>query len=204
MRYTAVATGFFALALSACGTINSMLKSSADDRFNAGMVALRRGDFAQASTDLGWVAEHYPDKDVGRQALLVVAALEVDPRNPRRRLAMGADLAGSYLKLEDKERWTEPVAQSLFLLAEELGAAEERVAAAEADRLAAERRANERDLPKYPEQSRTVPARLHSLEDERDRLSKRIEQLEAEVAERDKRLAEKDKELERIRKTIRS
>jgi len=204
MRYTAVATGILALAISACGTINSMFNSSAEERFTAGMVALRRGDFAQANTDLTWVAEHHPDKEIGRQALLAVAALEVDPRNPRRRLSMGRELAASYLKLEDRERWTEPVAQSLYLLAEELGAAEERVAAAEADRLAAERRANMDNLPKLPEHIQTAPAKLHAAQDERDKLAKKVEQLEEQIAERDKQLAEKDKELERIRKTIRS
>ena len=204
MRYTAVATGLFALAISACGTINSMLNSTAEERFSAGMVALRRGDFAQASTDLTWVAEHYPDKSEGRQALLIVAALELDPRNPRRRLEMGRDLAGSYLKTEDMERWTEPVAQTLRLLAMELGAAEERVAAADADRLAAERRANLGDLPKFPENAQTLSTRLHQAQDEREKLSKKVEQLEEQIVDRDKKLAEKDKELERIRKTIRS
>ncbi len=204
MRYTAVAAGVFALAISACGTFNSMSKSGAEDRFESGMVALRRGDFAQASTDLGWVAEHRPEDRIGHQALLIVAAIEVDPRNPRRRLAMGADLAGSYLKYEDKDRWTEPVAQSLYLLAVELGAAEERVAQAEADRLAAERRINEDLLPRLPEPARSVPARIHTLEDERDKLAKKVQTLEEQIADRDKKLAEKDKELDRIRKTIRS
>src|SRR5262245_20474560 len=120
MRYTAVATVLSVLAISACATINSVFHSNADERFNAGMVALSRGDFAQARTDLGWIAEHYPDDKIGQQALLIVAALEMDPRNPRRRLSVGSDLAGSYLKLDDKERWTEPVAQSLYLLAMEL------------------------------------------------------------------------------------
>jgi hypothetical protein len=204
MRYTAVATGILALAISACGTLNSVFNSNAEERFTAGLVALRRGDFAQANTDLRWVAEHYPDKEIGREALLAVAALEVDPRNPRRRLAMGVDLAESYLRQEDKERWSEPVVQSLRLLAMELGSAEERVAVAEADRLAAERRANLGDLPTLPEQMKSLPARLHAAEDERDKLTKKVEQLEEQIADRDKKLAEKDKELERIRKTIRS
>jgi hypothetical protein len=204
MRFTAVAAGIFALALSACGTFNAVFHSNRNDRFESGMAAVRRGDFAQANTDLNWVADHHPNDEIGRRALLIMAALELDPRNPRRGLARGADLAGAYLKSDQNERWTEPVAQSLYLLALELGAAEERVAQAQADRLAAEHRANEGSLPRFPEPSRSVPARLHAVEDERDKLAKRVQTLEEQIADRDKKLAEKDKELDRIKKTIRS
>jgi hypothetical protein len=204
MKFTPLVAGIFALALSACGTFSAVFHSGQDDRFESGMVAIRRGDFAQANTDLNWVAEHHPNDELGRRAVLVLAAIELDPRNPRRRLAMGADRAGAYLKSDANERWTEPIAQSLYLLALELGAAEERVAQAQSDRLAAEHRANENEVPRFPEMGHTVPARLHALEDERDNLKKKVQTLEEQIADRDKKLGEKDKELERIRKTIRS
>ena len=69
------------------------------------------------------------------------------------------------------------------------GDAEDRVEKAEAAQ------ANRpRELPKLP--GPTVTARIKTVEQDRDRLAKRVTALEAQ-------LADKDRELERIRKTIR-
>ncbi|HSL78098.1 MAG TPA: hypothetical protein VK877_00430 [Pseudolabrys sp.] len=204
MRYSALAIGLLALSVSACATVNSLFDDRADERFSAGMAALSRGDYSQANTDLGWVAENYADERVGQRALLILSGLEVDPRNPRRRISLGADLAAAYLRLPEKERWTDPVAQALYLLALELGAAEERVAQAEADRQAAERRAYDALLPQLPESASTVPTRLRAMTEERDKLARKVEQLETDLADRDKKLADKEKELDRIRKTLKS
>lgn len=196
MRYKALATGMLALALPACATIDTMFgsKSGSDDRFAEGLAAAQRGDFPAAHRALSWVIENHGSEPIGQRALLTVAALEMDPRNPQRRLALGADLAGAYLSTRTED-WSQPVAQTLYLIALELGAAEERLAQAEADRRDAERRADVIDLPRLPAASTTVPARMKVLTEERDKLAKKVEQLEKDVAE-------KDKELERIRKTL--
>lgn len=198
MRYNALAASFVVLAISACATVGSMFDDEREQRYNAGLTALRAGDYAAASEHLGWVAERNAGDAVGQQALLMVAALEMDPRNPNRRLPLGSDLTGSYLKLERTPAWTTPVAETLYLLAVELGAAEDRAAQAEADKEQAENRL------RLPENAPTMASRLRAAGDERDKLAKKVEQLEAQVAERDKKLAEKDKELERIRKTLKS
>src|SRR5688500_11973887 len=201
MRYSALATGLLALALPACATFDTVLGSKADDQFENGIVALQRGDFESASKSLSWVIERHRDEPVGQQALLVVSALEMDPRNPSRRLALGADLAGAYLQNKNRPEWSRPVAQTLYLLALEMGATEERLAEAEAEKREAERKV-EIGLPSLPTTSSTVPARLRALSDERDKLARRVELLESQVADRDKKLDEKEKELERIRKTL--
>jgi hypothetical protein len=200
MRYSALATGLLALALPACATFDTVF-GSGPDRFDTGIAALQRGDFAQASNDLNWVILKHPNDPIGQRALLASASLEMDPRNPQRHLALGADLAATYLQ-KAKEPESQALAQTLYLLALELGAAEERLAQAEADKRQAEQRAEWAQLPKLPASSTTVPARLRTLTEEKDKLAKRVETLEQQVAERDKKLDEKEKELERIRKTL--
>ncbi len=201
MKYSALATGALALLLPACATVNSYFDSRADERFAVGLSALQRGDYVAANQELGWVVERYGEDDVGQRALLAVAAMEMDPRNPQRRLALGADLAGTYLRLDGQPEWVVPVAQTLYLLSMEMGAAEERVALAEAEKQEAVRRIEEVRLP---DSLATVPARLRAVKEDRDRLFRKVEQLEVQLADRDKKLAEKDKELDRIRKTLKS
>ena len=167
-----------------CGTFASVRGDDPKDRFTAGVRSLAAGDFAAARSDLGWVAQHYPRAEEGQRALLVLVALEADPRNPSRRIDAGAELAASYLRLPEREDWLEPMAQTLYLIGLELGVAEQRVEEAEAKK---------RELPKLP--GPTVSARIKNVEQDRDRLAKRVTALEAE-------LAEKDRELERIKKTI--
>jgi hypothetical protein len=198
MRYKALAAGLLTLGFAACATVGSVFERERQTHFDTGVRALKAGDYATASENLGWVAQQNANDELGQQALLMVAALEMDPRNPQRRLPLGSDLAGSYLKLSRAPIWTTPVAETLYLLAVELGAAEDRAAQAQADREQAENRL------RLPENSPTVTSRLRSLSEEKDKLAKRVTQLEEQVADREKKLAEKDKELERIRKTLKS
>ena len=175
--------------LTGCATLKASLESRGEERFEQSLAALARGDYRAAHEGLSWVARNDPDEKHGRRALLVLAALELDPRNPARRIAVGADVAASYLELSERAPWTDPLAQTLYLLGLELGAAEERVEKAEreAERVAAR-------LPELP--GPTVAARIRNVEQERDRLKTRVETLE-------KQLDEKEQELQRIRKTIR-
>jgi outer membrane protein assembly factor BamD (BamD/ComL family) len=198
MRYSALAAGLLALALSACASIGSMLKNG-EDHYEAGLRAFKAGDYAGASEHLSLVAGDAPEDKKGRQALLMLAALEMDTRNPNRRLALGSDHAGSFLKLKGTEPWMSSIAQTLYLMSVELGAAEERAAQAEADKQQAEG-----ILQALPKDFQSWPSRLRASEEKTDRLAKKVEQLEAQVADRDKKLIEKDKELERIKKTLKS
>jgi hypothetical protein len=187
MKRAAFVVAMLAGWLAGCATLSSVTTSSAEKRFDSGVRALASGDYATAHKDLAWVAEHYPDKDEGQRALLILAALEMDPRNPARRAEVGADLAATFLRLPERDSWVDPVAQTMYLLGLELGAAEERAQRAER---AAEA---QRELPKLP--GPTVSARIKSIEQERDRLQVRVTSLEEQVGGL-------QRELERIRKTI--
>ena len=170
-----------------CASLTSLGQSDGHARFDSGIKALAEGNYSAAHRDLAWVAERFAHEDAGQRAVLVLAAMELDPRNPARRPDAGSDLAGTFLQLPDRDGWIDPVAQTLYLLGLELGAAEERAQRAE--------RAVElqRQLPTLPGPS--VTARIRAVEQERDRLARQVTALE-------EKLAEMDRELERIRKTI--
>jgi hypothetical protein len=182
------AVGIAGLLVS-CATLKAPFESSAEERFDQGLEALARGEYPVAYGHLSWVAEHHSHEKYGQQALLALAAMELDPRNQSRRIEVGADMAANYLRLPEKPLWTQPVAQTLYLLSLELGAAEERAERAERQ---AERVAEK--LPNLPGPS--VTAKLRTTEQERERLARRVDALE-------KQLQEKEQELERIKKTIR-
>lgn len=184
MRRATLLVAAIACLSVGCSTFASVWSAESEDRFKAGVRALERGDFAAARSDLTWVAQNYRHAKEGQRALLVLAALETDPRNPTRRIDAGAELAASYLRLEKRDEWLQPIAQTVYLVALELGVAEQRVEEA------AQR---ERELPKLP--GPTVAARIRTIEHERERLARRVTSLEAQ-------LAEKDRELQRIQKTI--
>jgi hypothetical protein len=164
---------------------SSLWRGGGDNRFDAGVRALVMGNYAGARSDLSWVAQNNQRTEEGQRALLILAALEMDPRNPNRRIDAGAELSASFLRLPTREEWLEPIAQTLYLVGIELGVAEQRVEQAEQQR--------KRELPKLP--GPTVSARIKNIEQERDRLAKRVSTLEEQ-------LAEKDRELQRIKKTI--
>jgi hypothetical protein len=168
--------------------LTSLLRSDEEERFEAGMRALGNGDYVAAHRELSWVAEHSAHKSEGQRALLVLASMEMDPRNPSRRTDVGADLAATFLRLPERDAWVDPVAQTMYLLGLELGAAEERAQRAER---AAE--TQPRELPRLP--GPTVNARIRAVEQERDRFAARVATLEEQLAAR-------ERELERIRKTI--
>ena len=116
------AVGIAGLLVS-CATIKAPFGSSAEERFDDGLEALARGDYRVAYEHLSWVAEHHSHEKYGQQALLTLAAMELDPRNQGRRIDVGSDMAANYLRLPEKPLWTQPVAQTLYLRSLELDAA---------------------------------------------------------------------------------
>ncbi|HUP89693.1 MAG TPA: hypothetical protein VM100_10090 [Longimicrobiales bacterium] len=172
--------------LAACATVRSRT-SGPDERFDAGMKALAVNDFKAAEQHFTWVAEHAATEAVGHRALLILSALQLDPRNSARRTENGSAMAARYLNATGRDTWADPVALTLYLLGSELGDAEDRADRAEAQTQLA------RQLPKLP--GPTVIARIRAVEQERDKLAKRVSSLEEQ-------LAQSQRELERIRKTI--
>lgn len=181
MRRTTVLVAAVACMVTSCATAASIWSSKSADRFEAGVRALKGGNYSAAHGDLAWVAQNYQHETVGQRALLLLAGLELDPRNPNRRPEIGADLAAGYLRVPGREEWTDPLASTLYLLGTELGVRD----STPPDKAA--------EMPKLP--GPTVNARIKSIEQEREKLAKRVTALEQE-------LAEKDREIERIKKTI--
>ncbi len=175
-----------------------------EQRLAQSLASLDSGQYAQATRELQALAQMYPNRPLGREALLATAAAELDPRNPERQLDQGAALMGQYLQSAAASDWTRPVAQTLYLLSLELGATTERAQQAEADAARARAqasRASARALPDLPGPS--IATRMSDLEHDRDRLTARVHDLEAGTAQLQKTLADTVQELQRIRRTLR-
>lgn len=84
---------------------------------DAGALALRRGEFDRAGEALAEVRRTCGEARLGRQALLLIAALEMDPRNPSGDPDRAAALAGHWLTRPETFPWTRPVAETLYMQA---------------------------------------------------------------------------------------
>lgn len=191
MRTTGLVGGLLAVGISGCGLIATR---NAEQHLEAGLAALQRGDRDIAHEQIQPVSAENWGEPIGHRATLVLAAAELDPRNPTRRLWVGADLSARLLSHHATPPWMEPVAETLYLLSVELGANEERLARTEAQRDSAQA------LPRLPGPSFMV--QLETARTERDRARRRAAELEATLAAKEKELKDKEQELERIKRTL--
>ena len=195
----ALASVCLALAGAACasgGRVSSTHVAAA--RLDDGALALTQGDFEAAHERLLEARETCGDALLGRQALLLLGALELDPRNPRRSPDQGAEHTARYLSYPETFPWTRPLAESLYLLALELGASKP-----ETDvrgLAAAERAAPDCEVAdRYSVQAAAVE--LPTLN--QPSVQTRVRALERKRAELERHLAELQGELERVRATLR-
>ncbi len=171
-----------------------------------GVDALGSGHFREAHEDLSWVYTHYPEQDVGRRALLVIAAAEMDPRNPDQRLTVGARLLERFFAPDSIAGWQEPVAESMYLLALDLGARDTAAGATTDSAGAADSAAGASGMdaagatPRLPRAS--LAHRLRNAEILRDSLAERNAAMAAHMKELEGQLTDAKKELERIKKTL--
>ncbi|MGH7504698.1 MAG: hypothetical protein ACRELX_03570 [Longimicrobiales bacterium] len=177
-----------------CAALQLGGESEPDVRLELGLDALAERDFDRAQQHLEWVYRNYWQQPVGQEALLVLVASELDPRNTTRRLWASADMAARLLGIPQAPRWMDPVGESMYLLALELGANEDRLERARAALDSAQA------LPKYTGPS--IPVQMQAIRSERDSLKVQLETLQAQREQLDKELKEKTAELERIRKTV--
>jgi chromosome segregation ATPase len=195
-----------ALTLSGCAALRGGPEASPERQLEQGLSALEARDYNRARALLDPLYRAHWEEPVGQRAMLALIAAELDSRNPERQLAAAADLSARYLNIEDIPGWHIPLAESLYLMAQELGANEERLARAEANaeraqrELAAAEEAGGRELPTLTRE--TVPQRIRRLTAERDSLQRRLAATEQRLAARDKELNDAQTELERIRKTL--
>jgi chemotaxis protein histidine kinase CheA len=171
--------------LTGCASLQAGSGPDPEERLARGLSALEQQDYRAAYDDLTWVYSHHWNEPLGRRALLALVAAELDPRNRSRRLGVGAELAAAHLRLVEAPQWTEPVAETLYLLALELGAAEERLARAEADKAMAEAQAiqAEQQEQKAREGEREAEAKAQRAETKAEQARKEAKQAEVEAAQ---------------------
>ena len=209
MKRAAVAIALFTAGIAGCATLRGERGPSPGEGLRLGLATLAEGDYARARPLLERVYLEHGREPEGRQALLAIAAAELDARNPERRLGVGAELAGRYLSTDSVPAWAVPVAESLYLLAVELGGRDTLLAPATENRQAAPQapRSGERGRLSLPRSEvASVPERIRRLtaahDQEREELQKRVAALEQRLAASDKELKDAQSELERIRQTL--
>jgi len=94
------------------------------EHLTTGLVALEEADYNIAYDNLIEVRSVCGDSPLGQQALLVLAAAELDPRNPERQIELAAEFSAHYLGLPNRAAWAQPLAESLYLLSMEIGASD--------------------------------------------------------------------------------
>lgn len=177
----------------ACASMRSALPgTSPEDEVQSALAMAEAGNYSAATAVLDSVYTAHWDRDAGVRALIGLAALTLDPRNPERSLWESADYSARLIGLPHAPGYLLPAARTMYLVSIELGALEEQRQAAEAARDTAEAIVA-RTLPRYSGQ--TVPAQLSALARERDQLLQQIAGLE-------QALSDTTAELERVRRTL--
>ena len=193
-RWRPALTGVSALLLTAaCAVGSGAPRAPGDPGLQPGIEALAAGGYGEAGTRLRDVASRCEAGAPGRRAVLLLAAMALDPRNPDASPDDGARIAAHYLDLPGAGADDRVVAETLYLMARGFGAApggslEADTAASAvtqglASRFGACRTAAEGDgaasarpLPELPDTA--YAARLRA---DRDRLAARVTALEAEL-----------------------
>jgi hypothetical protein len=189
-------------SLTGCAALSLSRQPDPKVQLEQGVAALHAGDYTAAREHLEPVYREHWQEPVGQRALLTLIAAELDGRNPDRRLWAAAEMAARLLNIEQLETWMVPTAESLYLLAVELGAQEERLAQANSARAETEAAvAAARGLP--ASERETVPAQIRAIASERDALRRRVGELEQLAATRERELRETRQELERVKQAIR-
>lgn len=191
------------LVMAGCATLRGVRGGpSPESELMRGLSALRAQQFDTARLVLEPVYRMNWQEDVGQQALLALAAAELDPRNPTRRLWAGAELAGRLLSIEQAPAWAAPVAETLYLMAMESGASEAELDKAREARAMAEDEASAARRTALRLTGESFPAQIRKLNDANAALDKKVDQLQRSLAAREKELKDATSELERIKKTL--
>jgi hypothetical protein len=208
MRCRFLLVAFSVAGVTGCAAITLSRGVEAREQLAHAAAALEAQNYVRARELLEPIYYQHWREPLGQQALVMLIAAELDGRNPDRRLWAATDMATRLLDIPLAEPWVVPVGESFYLLAMELGAAEERIALAESARADAEERAVRAERAagpprRLPTSTReTVPAQLRRVNENREQLRRQINQLQEEISERDRELRETRQELERIKRTI--
>lgn len=112
------------VGLGACSALRPgpPMEEDASYRLDRGLNALEAGQYRDAFDDLAWVQAQCAGHVRGAEALLAMAALELDPRNESGRPELGTDLLGQVLREPPRTRAIRPLSETTYLLALSLGA----------------------------------------------------------------------------------
>ncbi|MGH7477342.1 MAG: hypothetical protein ACRELD_13805 [Longimicrobiales bacterium] len=220
-RGVAVVVAMVALA-AGCATFRTEARPSPESELERGVVLLRQADYRGAYEVLAELFVERHAEPVGRRALLLLAAAELDPRNAERRMEVGTELLSRHLQVEGWQTWQQPVLESMYLMALELSTAQIELARAQVEAQVTEaqirealgadeptasptpvtlRDENARRLPTLPAASFT--AQIGALRRDRDQLRIERTELRTRVTALEQALAEAQAEIERIKRTIR-
>lgn len=201
---------FATLFLAGCASFGSMAGEESVEEVQVPSAEVARlieeEDVATASEELKGLASRCESGEAGREAVLALAALEIDARNPAAFPAAAAQLAARYLQYPSAPAVSVRVAESLYLLALDLGAAPVEnplgaiptsppdTASLPGDRLRPERGRSWRVAPRFQDCGSEEPVRrirslpehpgmplwmaMKGMWEERDSLSRRSELLE--------------------------
>ena len=125
MRIWLPAVALLAVLLAACAAgpgTGELAHGGYPAHLSDGLRALREGDYAAASSTFRWLASRCEAGPQGRQAVLLLASANLDPRNPGASPDEGARLAAAFLGMPGADAGERAVAETLYLLALELGA----------------------------------------------------------------------------------
>ena len=97
-------------------------QAEAPDKLQAALEALGKSEYTAAHARLMEVVELCGSAPLGQQALLLIAATELDPRNPDPRRSLAAESTSLLLGELDSMSWAGQFAESFSLIGRRLGA----------------------------------------------------------------------------------
>lgn len=140
-------------------------------------------------------------RPLGQQALLLLAASELDPRNPDPRLPLALRSAQLVLQASEPEAWARVLAESLYLLALRIGAREPGAYAADEAELGVRvRKGNERAAFPVDEECEALPWPAGPTAEVGDPPALQGPSYPARIDRLRRRVAELESELERLRR----
>jgi hypothetical protein len=177
------------LLVASCATLQTG-PSDAQLRYEAGLDALGRRDFATAATSLEF-ASQAGDEELRRRALLLHAAVQLDPDNPPRDADAATDVAGRLRAGATPGSIEYVAAETLERAARETRDLRQDLVAARAERDRAWAHID------------SLRTRLDGMQVVRDSIQRRTARLEVVGDSLEQELKKTTQELERIRRAIR-
>ncbi|HSH45368.1 MAG TPA: hypothetical protein VK966_05910, partial [Longimicrobiales bacterium] len=124
MRAKPFMTAVFLLGTASCTMVTTATPPDRDAarRMDLGLEAMTAGAYRAAFDELSWVYTHCAGHERGVQALVGLAALELDARNEVGRPQVGSELLARLITQPGTPEWLRPLTEASYLMAAALGA----------------------------------------------------------------------------------